>query len=375
MKERRIAYNSFVFVLLIFLYSVTTLFSLVMNQGLLITITSILFIGPAIVWNFNKINRKTLIVIFISVMVMGVLMIHRNVFSSNAEAITDVMLKFGTIGIMSLFVGTFSINHENIRKWFDIMSIVCFALTFVYLVLIRGDFRLSMRFGYAMLPSTIWFLYEFIDRKKIGWLLLFIVSLLSLVIYGSRGTLLSIGLLLALLSAKRKWWWMLIMVLIIVVFLNFFIDSLEFFLNWLAELSGSKKITKLITLFNGDLAESSTGRDWIYERCITLFNESPMGKGVAFWENDPYLNGLFPHNYFLQAAVEFGVVGLIISVILFVTLFVRNFTVLDTEFPYYVVLFSICFGRLLVSSTYWDRPEFWLLLGYALINHSRIKLA
>lgn len=375
MKEKRIAYNSFVFVLLIFLYSVTTLFSLVMNQGLLITITSILFIGPAIVWNFNKINTKTLIVFFISVMVMGILLIHRNVFVSNTEAITDVMLKFGTIGVMSLFVGILSTNNEYIKKWFNVLSIVCFVLSLIYLIIIRGDFRLSMRFGYAMLPSTIWFLYSYIDRKKIWWFLLFVVSFLTLIIYGSRGTLLSMALLLAILSIKKKWWWVLLVVVVVSLFSSFFIDIVESALNWLAGISGSKKITKLISLFGGDIMENSTGRDWIYERCITLFNESPMGKGVAFWMNDPFLDGLFPHNFFLQAAVEFGIIGLILSVILFVALFVKNFTVLDTEFPYYAILFSICFGRLLVSSTYWDRPEFWLLLGYALINHSRIKLA
>ena len=80
------------------------------------------------------------------------------------------------------------------------------------------------------------------------------------------------------------------------------------------------------------------------------------------------MGGLYPHNILLEIAVEFGILGILIFSIILVTIIIKLFRLdLFSFFPY-AALFSICFGRLMVSSTFWSRPEFWLIVSVFLFN-------
>ena len=371
--DKRQKFNSFAFVFLIYIYSITTVFSLVTNQGITIVVISVLVIGPILLNNINHLKKRVISALLLELLVLIILLIHKQIYFSNSDEINNIFLQFLGLGTISILVGILDTDSYFVEKNFDYLSIVCFFTSFLYLVLIRGSFFYSMRFGYALLPSSIWFLCSYIKRRKIGWLLLFIVSVLLLMVYGSRGTLLSIGLLLVLMSVRFRWWWVLFFSLLFILFSDVFLRFLEGGVQWLAEISGARKVQGLLALFQGDIMDSSSGRDELYERCILLFKENPLGIGIGFWQSDPFMNGLYPHNIFLEIAVEFGIIGIFVFVIILGLLIVRLFRLDKSLFFPYAALFAICFGRLLVSSMYWSRPEFWLILSFFLFNFPRNK--
>lgn len=365
-KKQRI--NSFAFVFLIFVYSITTIFSLVANQGIVIILTSVVLLGPILLLNIKYLKVNIVYALLFEFIILVILLIHKNRYPLNSSTIDEIIMQLLGIGTLSIVIGTLDNNIVYVEKYFGVLSILCFFTSFVYLILVRGNFLLSMRFGYAMLPSAVWFLCSYIKKRKVGWLLLFILATVLLITYGSRGTLLCIAMALVLIAVKCKWWWLLLFTLVFMVFSNVFFQLLEQGLQWLANLTGSRKILNLILLFQGDITDASSGRDTLYSRCIQLFHENPFGNGVGFWQSDSFMYGLYPHNILLEIAVEFGVFGILIFSIILVSIIIKLFRLdLFSFFPY-AALFSICFGRLMVSSTFWSRPEFWLIVSVFLFN-------
>jgi uncharacterized membrane protein YecN with MAPEG domain len=75
------------------------------------------------------------------------------------------------------------------------------------------------------------------------------------------------------------------------------------------------------------------------------------------------------HNILLEILVGFGFV-VFAGFILFVG---RSFVKMarsgnGTLKWVYCILFVLCFGRLMFSSTFWQRPEFWLFIGFYIAN-------
>ncbi len=278
-----------------------------------------------------------------------------------------------SIGTLGLLVGSSRIDLRYCERYLKVLMYICFVLSIIYLALIRGNFLLSMRFGYALLPSTIAFLYFYFKERKVLYLLLLFLSLVLLMAWGSRGALLVIILYLFLnLIKKQNWLLLIVFSLVIIVSWGFLMQLLEDFLYMVADLTGARKIESLLKLVSGDveMLEASSGRDVLYRHSIQLFMEKPFGCGVGFWSVDPIMNGLYPHNVFLQIATELGIIGLIVFVVGLIITIVRLFRLQNDAFLFLGMLFSIVFGRLLVSSTFWERPEFWLLLSASLFNIS-----
>lgn len=369
--NKRQKLNSFAFVFLIFTYSLTTIFSLVADQRMVIIITSLVVIGPILLYNVKHLRICVILALLFELIILSILFVQKAIYSLNSDTIDEIILQLLGLGTISIMVGTLDVDSYYLEKNFSVLSIVCFFTSLIYLILIKGDFMLSMRFGYAMLPSSIWFLCLYIKNRKIGWLFLFFLTTLLLIVYGSRGTLICIALLLVLTAIKYRWWWVLFLSLLFVIFSGIFFQLLELGLNWLANVSGSRKILGLLAMFQGDIMDASSGRDILYDRCIQLFNDNPFGNGVGFWQNDPFMGGLYPHNIFLEIAVEFGVIGIFVLAIILILIIVRLFRLERSSFFPYAALISICFGRLMVSSVYWSRPEFWLVLSVFLFRLPR----
>ena len=192
--EKRQRINSFAFVFLIFVYSITTIFSLVANQGIVIILTSVVLLGPILLFNIKYLKKSIVYALLFEFIILVILLIHKNRYPFNSSTIDEIIMQLLGIGTLSIIIGTLHNNIAYVEKYFGALSILCFFTSFVYLILIRGSFLLSMRFGYAMLPSTVWFLCSYIKKRKIGWLLLFILATVLLITYGSRGTLLCIAM-------------------------------------------------------------------------------------------------------------------------------------------------------------------------------------
>ena len=196
--------------------------------------------------------------------------------------------------------------------------------------------------------------------------------------WGSRGTLLAIALFYLINLLKRgNWLLLIVLLLLIVISWDLIMLVLENIVYMVADITGARKIESLIRLASGEaeMLEASSGRDVLYMRSIQLFKENPFGCGVGYWSEDPVMNGLYPHNIFLQVATEFGVIGLVSLLTLIAVVTIRLFRLDEESFAFGGMLFAIAIGRLLISSSYWERPEFWLLLGAFVFNSkTTIKL-
>lgn len=371
-----IKYNSFTVVLLIFLYSITTIFSLFVNQGFLIIILALVTVGPMIILNFTYDLRKQYILAFIlEILILLVLVIEYVAYEHYHEAISSTLISFGGIGTLGLLVGCSRIKLTYCIDYLKSFAFIGFFLSVGYLILIQGSFAYSMRFGYGLLPSSMAFLFFFLieskPKTKFLYLLSFSLSFVLLMAWGSRGTLLAIMLFFFIYLIKNKNWVLLIISFLLVILLwSFLMDIMEGIVSFVSEITGAKKIESILKVVSGEveLMDSSSGRTVLYERSLDLFFQNPFGNGVGYWATDPIMNGLYPHNIFLQVASELGIIGLV-ALLMLLGLSAVRITLLNSDaFLFWAMLFSITYGRLLVSSTFWERPEFWLLTGAVLFG-------
>lgn len=372
MKSRfwkdRIEYNSFAIVFVLFLYSFATLPGAFVSTGLAIIFLSLVVIAPDL-WNNLSQNKRTVSkAVAIEFTLIVYLAIDMLIYPQYSSESSKILLGLCTIGSVGLLTGSMEYDIDSVLKYGKYMAILNFFTTSLFLIISNASFSLSMRFGYAMLPSALWFLYEVMKNKSYRFLPLFIVSTLMLTIWGSRGTLLVIGLFLFMTLLKyRKISW-----LLVAVFALVFVNQIQTIaLNlciFLSEMTGAHKITGLISILSGDLWSTTGGRDNLYGHCWDLFTSDPLGNGVCFWAFDSKMNYLYPHNIFLQVAAESGIIGLMLLGITLYTMARRLFMCERDYFMFYNMIFSISIARLLVSSNFWERPEFWLSIGIFIIN-------
>lgn len=363
----RIKYNSFLFAFFIFLYGLCTVTDLFVNMQLMIAITIIIAIIPAIFLNIMNQRWK----LYATILLFLLLFLFQLVlYPSQNEAIISTMISFSTIGVVGLYIGSNEVDYRLIYKYGLKLAYLNFVLVTIFLVFKQIDIDFSMRFGYAMLPSTIWFYFQVIKEKKIGYLVLFFSSLSMLILWGSRGTLLVLMILLFLQVLRKSVYLTMSAITILLLFYNKIIDIFVAVMEKLP--FDTFKSRKLVAMLTNDFWDNSSGRDIIYGYCIDLIKNNLQGLGIGFWQNDSNMFNLYPHNIFLQIGCEFGFLGLILIFAIMVILLKKIYkTKNSTEFNLLIILFSISFGRLVVSSEYWSRPEFWLLLSVVLIKKTK----
>lgn len=376
-KEGLIKYNSFTVVLLIFIYSITTVFSLFVNQGYLIIGLALVLAGPMIVMNYTyDVRTRNVLALIFDILVLLLLVFEYMIYDQYHETIRTTIVNFMGIGTLGLLVGCARIDLSYCIKYLKTFAFVGFFLSAVYLVLIRGSFAYSMRFGYGLLPSTMAFLFfYFIEPKsktKFFYFTLFALSSVLLLAWGSRGALLAILLFYFIYLLRNKNWVLLFFSLLLVILLwGFVIEIMEEVVHFVSDITGAKKIESILNVMSGEveLMDASSGRDALYERSLELFLQNPFGNGVGYWATDPFMSGLYPHNLFLQVASELGIIGLLLLIALVIVTVVRLIRLDRTSFLFWAMLFSITYGRLTVSSNFWERPEFWLLTGAVLFGN------
>lgn len=228
-----------------------------------------------------------------------------------------------------------------------------------------------MAFGYHLLPVIIIYIYFFIKYKKYLTLLLIAINSFLLIIYGNRGASLSLIIFLILsyfIFNKNKYTKILMIFLssnfLLVSFIykntikNFLINISLFFLK---ELNiRSYFLSKLILFLNKGLASSSSGRNIIYSNAIELGNQNwLLGNGIGKFR---YIYETYPHNIFLEIYVQFGSLGIIILCYFFYkVLYLLLKDKINKELL--LLLFILAIPRLILSSSFWERPEFWGLIG------------
>ena len=233
-----------------------------------------------------------------------------------------------------------------------------------------------MRFGYGMILSTVigieyaycyWNQLTFIRRLAV--LLLIAVSGLESLLFGSRGCIVvAVLCVLQLLlffgegpSIKK------LGILTIITIGCFNLTSITSYLEQLANRYGisSYLIRKLRMQLERGLVSASSGRFEIYTSTLDKILANPM---VGHQIDNIGEAGDYAHNLFLQVWLDWGAFGLLV---LLVALFLVIRTLMNKKIPVadrllLSTLTAASIGRLFFSSTYWLRPEFWMMLSLML---------
>lgn len=289
----------------------------------------------------------------------------------------EMIFSFLSIGISGILLGSLKFSYAHFLKLGLIVAWINFIiLFFVPFTDLYNEVVNYMKFGYTLLPTVlISFVFLFINKKKSSFILFFI-SFADMVIFGSRGSLLTF-ILFALffiyfnskVSFKTK-----LVIVFLLTFISAFLKSiLEFILETAESYSlYSYALIKYLNLLDGSsLASTSSGRDEIYSSAISRIYSSP------FWGSP--INSCFVdtgsayyHNVFLDIIVNFGVIIFVLFLfyilsVIYRVISIKNYSLFTTFF----IIFFVSFGRLLVSSSFWQRPEFWLLMGISISFESR----
>lgn len=296
-------------------------------------------------------------------------------------------------GIIGFFIVAIQDNSNKVKKCLKLITIISVLHYFIYTFDIANAesyaFGYDMFLGFRMLLPCLLALNFALSEKnaiklmeRVLWIVLTIVSAFVILAYGSRGPLLGIIMFLIMkygimflakksISLVKKIGFSLIAILAIIIVYVYFIDLLVLFSNYLESLGISSRtvrrfITGTATFDNGRIQLFSN----IFDK-VNLFGHGPFSDQYYFGE------GNYAHNFILEVLFDFGFLGgfMVISILCFN--FVKLLRLVEESpwFEIFVVFFSYCFGRLLLSGTFWNETNFWMLLGfgYVCLRDSKVE--
>lgn len=367
------------FVLFLFQFGLLLPLTPILAHSILISAFTVVFTMYAFVYGLFHITRSTIFLFCIPLFLLLVkLPFEYSVIGEGSDVGLQFLVGFLTIGVAGILFGTvrcsvsYFFNVANKVAWINFLLIGFIPFTSLY-----GASELSinyMKYGYAILPIVL-VAYTNIIRghTSIAQWGLFLCSLLSMIVFGARGAQFTFVLFFLVsflfLSRVRFIWKLLISVVILIG-----VFALPYLLTQLISLLdqfgvSSYPIAKYKELLSGtDFIDTSSGRDFLYEYAYLRILEHPL-LGNPF--NSCYVDTggdfYYYHNVFLDLLVNYGtiVTGVLILLLVYVVWGVFSRGALDEKYLI-AILFVVPFGRLVVSSSFWLRPEFWLFLSYSI---------
>lgn len=375
-KEKR---ATILFVLFFFQFGLLLPFTPFLAHSILISVFTIALTLYAVVHRMFHINRPTILLFCIPLLsIVAKLPFEYDVIGDGGDVGLQFLVGFLTIGIAGILFGTIRCSASyfcyvaNKVAWVNFILIGFIPFTPLYGI---SDLSINyMKYGYAMLPIVL-IAYTNIIRGQISiaqWGL-FLFSLLSMIIFGARGALLTFVLyfLFSFLFLSRvKLVWKLVLsfgAFVGILAMPYLLTQLISILDQYGVSSYS--ISKYSELLKGtNFMETSSGRNFLYEyACQRILEHTFLGNPFNSCYVDTGGDFYYYHNVFLDLLVNYGVLvtGILSLFLVYVvwSIFKRG---TQTERYIIAILFVVPFGRLVVSSSFWLRPEFWLFLSYSI---------
>ncbi|SDB26582.1 O-antigen ligase like membrane protein [Ruminococcaceae bacterium FB2012] len=231
----------------------------------------------------------------------------------------------------------------------------------------------SMTFGYKMLLPCLVFISVGLNQKKVFFIVLGCIAAGEILMLGSRASFLCVLVYLLLfiifirsneIEYRKKIQFFIIIIIISVLIVLFYQQILEAIGSVFESIGFSSRTIQRI--INGSIAEDPI-RHSIYDMAIEkIQNNWIVGYGML---SDRYFFGTYCHNMFLEIFMQFGlIVGAGIILLLFINIFKGFFIKQNSDFKqFFIVFFSCSIVRLMVSYSFWDDSNFWIML--AILKH------
>ncbi len=272
------------------------------------------------------------------------------------------------------------IDFEENKQYIFRVSCVYLAFLFVYMVFgyskistVYSDFIDYMGFAYYALPSLLFVIYHFFEKRDKLSLFFCILGAIYLGICGTRGPILCTGIYLLYCvycdlrdgSIKRK---ILIFAAVIsglAVFLN--MSQIALLLYPYFQKNGFSTRFLLYFLRKNNKILSLEGRETI-KWIVTENINSHFLTGTGLMSDRELFGGsekLYSHNIFLELVNSFGVpLGFILSgalVLLLVMAFIKATS--NTIRNYIMIYFCAAIVKLVVSSSFMQESSVFILIG------------
>ena len=300
----------------------------------------------------------------------------------------DYLLTMGLQLLLSLIILLYARSVNDFHNLSIILGWTAMIITISMFVLIikfniNEDVNYSQYTGYLVLPAAIISSIIIIDRINIIHFLNIILSIFLMLISGARGP---IGCLMLLIFIKLFWklkasknWKRLVLgsMLIILPAVIFANKLVSFFTNLTIEKGFS---TRLLGLISHDDVLNATGRVEIKDYVVELIKNHPIiGVGLGFdriYINHHFGNsvseviGDYPHNFFLELLLQYGIIiGGIIIILLFRTIVLAFKRSKNLESRNILLAFmAMGLFPLFFSGSYLNAPLFFAFLGFSLTN-------
>ena len=254
------------------------------------------------------------------------------------------------------------------------------VLATLLLVVVGRLFGLSMSFyddrsenmgqAYLFLTPLLFIVWNELRHHNTTDFLLSGIGLIMLLGFGTRGPVFSLVLFVALmLVIKARSLSKILLLIIAALVVILLMDPLLSVFSDILSVFGmsDRAVSSMMDVENMD----TSGRDDLWEYLINMINHNgSYGSGLYSDRSVIVINGenTYAHNIFLELAFDFGIMITVAVLAVMLIMFVLDVIKLKNTEMLSLWLVFFCFGfvPLLISDSYLERSEFWLLLGLSM---------
>lgn len=224
----------------------------------------------------------------------------------------------------------------------------------------------SVTFGYEVLPFALLFLYCALTDRKMIHIAVSIIMTIMILIGGSRGPVLFIGVFLLLYlcmvisHSKKKAAIIGTSAVVLLLLALFYKNLLEILISIMDSFGFSSRF--FTTLLDGTVTDDNN-RAEIWAAAIQMIKENPLGYGAmgSRFRIAKYIFAGYPHNIILEILIDYGVIpGVIILCALVGNAYRILFKEKYSEWRCIALPFFSTSCALMGSMTYWSVPYFWV---------------
>lgn len=309
--------------------------------------------------------------------ILAVLVILVTMFlvEENAVYLEKYLVRILINTIPLYFLGL-SYRHEEFKETMFFVSALSMLVMAAYQVYKVASGRLmvadDMDAAYKALPAVMYLIYYAFVNKKIKYWVLALIGIVSIFLYGTRGPVACILVLLlggVVLQFTRNRNALMKVVLLILVggvvflisFSNFLIEAASDLSEFFSELGFSTRVFN--TFIEGAFTES-TARESIFSRTLDAIMRKPIaGHGVM---GDWVIFKIYCHNLFLELLCHYGVFLGTAFFAMLVLIPLRTLFIYRKNHSFLMFLFAfvcISYVKLMFTGSYLFETNLYFLLG------------
>lgn len=278
----------------------------------------------------------------------------------------EAFLSYGLCGLMYSFCKN-RVQYVLNASW--IIGILWFFICVLNSPEALND---SFGFGYLVLPITVSSFMSTIDKSnakliRIVALFAFCFSLYYLIMYGSRGPVVSfaLSLLIMLIPSIKRSRHKAFIIVLYVIFILLFLNYREI-INIIHEaFPGKISFIEKSFYLEQSAAGISNGRGSILTDFFSQYNIANFVFGIGIGKYTAAHNGIYSHNLFTSMLVEIGLIGFVF-IVWVIERFIR--IVIKYNDKLLIFLFSVSIIPLMFSNIFWSSFIFWMFL-FVVVNY------